>query len=439
MFSINEDIDFTDEDINLSILNLPKKSVEPAAKSLPNPATQTDVKQQQAKNKHNYREEKKGVTSNPTKRFKFTKTNQEAKTTSKKLDPTPDKNSKFHNSIDIPDDLFDFDDEDDDLFSQLDLLKNNVSVNKNESGKKINKETTTPNINSKTPRHDGNQQNQCNDITSKSKQSISRKIYPTATTTALTPLPVKTPSAKCSEKLPCPKISTPNVSKISNNVFHLRSVRKSKQSPGIRGETPSRKFPGPAGNLPKINNLKELDSLRSPPSSKSNKSAESPITPKTPLQETVNNCEDQSVNLQLWTAMHEFVEQKFAIESLLTLSEVLEKSRKRELENCKVPLLCGIVKSFTIVGSSGRLVLEDETSEINGAVHHDVLDQYQQGLGKGTGLILKDVSVFSPSVKKHYLNITPANIAALFERDLEEPLTQFTQTVNNSTILLDDS
>ena len=135
--------------------------------------------------------------------------------------------------------------------------------------------------------------------------------------------------------------------------------------------------------------------------------------------------------------MHEFVNSNFSMDSLLSFSEILDKSSKKGLENCKVPLLCGVVKSFSIVGNSGRLVLEDDTGEMNGAVHHDVLDEYQQGLGKGSGLILKDVSVFSPSIKKHYLNITPTNIAAMFERDLEEPLTQFTQVGNNSTIILD--
>ena len=54
--------------------------------------------------------------------------------------------------------------------------------------------------------------------------------------------------------------------------------------------------------------------------------------------------------------------------------------------------------------------MKDTSGEINGTVHNNVLEEYEADLRPGTGIILKDVSVFSPNIRKHYVNITPANI-----------------------------
>ena len=437
MFSINEEIDFSDEDINLSILNVPNRLVKSTIETSPKHENKNSIKRIQTERAKNVSQIFNVSTSpKPTKRFRFTKTEQHKnKTDSERenLETFPKHNSDQHHlgsCIDVPKDFFDFDDQDDDLFSQLDLPKQNTATENTARNRSV---LTTPiGINSKSSQNEENclkrsiKNNLCD------RKTVARKICPTSNNVT-TPIPDKETVTRSPKELSCQKIFTPNLKK---NVFQLKSARKDQKSPKTRGETPIRKFPGPAGNLPKLDNFEDLDNLRSPPFNKSKKSVTTPITPKTPLQELFQS-NDQSLYIQLWTAMREFVDNKFSMQSLLSVGETLEKSSKRELENCKVPLLCGVVKSFSIVGNSGRLVLEDDTGEMNGAVHHDVLDEYQQGLGKGSGLILKDVSVFSPSVKRHYLNITPTNIAALFERDLEEPLTQFTQVENNSTIILD--
>ena len=436
MFSINEEIDFSDDDLDLSILNLPaNKGVEPGIVSSSKHKNDSSIKRTQTETnvspKCNIL-----TTPKPTKRFKFTKTENK----NSNIDTEAHKET---NCIDLPDNFFDIDDEDDDLFSLLDFPKNDK--NKSTVGTVTNRtmSTTTPIAkNLKLSKYekdcsiDSSVNTKCaNDNILYNRNTVARKCPEQNTQNIMSTLsPDNISTVKQSSKqVICQKrASTP----VSKNIFQLRSAGRDQESPKAGGETPVRKFPGPAGNLPKLSNLNELDSLRSPPFSKSKKLARTPITPKTPQQDMAPS-HDQTLYTQLWTAMHDYVNSNFSMDSLLSFSEIFDKSSKRELENCKVPLLCGVVKSFSIVGNSGRLVLEDDTGEMNGAVHHDVLDEYQQGLGKGSGLILKDVSVFSPSIKKHYLNITPANIAAMFERDLEEPLTQFTQVGNNSTIILD--
>ena len=439
MFSINEEIDFSDDDLDSSILNLPaNKSVKPSSSKQEHYSSiikrpQKEIEKTSSSNCN------ASTTPKPTpKRFKFTKT--EDKNSNKRNYETSSKQNietqRNTSCIDLPDDFFDIDnDKDDDFFSQLDFPKNDKKKTTLDTDKNRNM-STTPIAKKSSHEKDCLKDRSINsNCGNSSRNTFARKICPTQNIqNNKTPSSNKSNTKQSPKQLACQKSeSTP----LSKNIFQLRSAGKDNEtSKSAGGETPVRKFPGPAGNLPKLSNLNELDSLRSPPFNKSKKSIGVPITPKTPQHDMVPSY-DQTLYSQLWTAMHEFVSSNFSMDSLLSFSEILDKSSKKGLENCKVPLLCGIVKSFSIVGNSGRLVLEDDTGEMNGAVHHDVLDEYQQGLGKGSGLILKDVSVFSPSIKKHYLNITPTNIVAMFERDLEEPLTQFTQVGNNSTIILD--
>lgn len=58
---------------------------------------------------------------------------------------------------------------------------------------------------------------------------------------------------------------------------------------------------------------------------------------------------------------------------------------------------------------------------IKGSIHPGVLDEVQADwLLEGTVLVLKQVSVFSPSPRRHYLNITARNLVTLFLPDASE-------------------
>ncbi|XP_066917401.1 homologous recombination OB-fold protein-like [Clytia hemisphaerica] len=503
MFSVDDDIDFSDEEINFSILNTPilkqaslKSNVDAGNenmeinKSNSNTKHQLNqvisslgltTKSQQIENQSNLLETPKikrfkffksrtsetktaSRSSNPntmpqspseiplaneisetSKRFKFSSNYNAGKEADKKEAHTLQCNvsPKKNNCFDVPDNFFD--DDDDDLLSQV-----NLHPNQTFTSSKMSEESsiTTPKSKFKTKEPDPQQHHNTikptnsnifrnsSAITSSSTESVREPGFQTLSSSNQQSKrkALSTPMTKNSQqhsvsasKTVRNLIQTPkNNSKTNNN-------RTTSRTPG---ETSLRKFPGPAGNLPKLENMNELDKLRSPEFNIKRKSI-TPNAPRTPLQMLQSTPED-NCHTESFSTMLEYATTHFPNETLLSINEVLYKSSQRKLDNCKVPLLCGIIKSFSIINNSARLILEDSTGEINGAVHNDILDEYQKGLGKGSGLILKDVSVFSPTIKRHYLNITPLNIAAFFERDpADDQLTQFTQVSNNSTIVLD--
>ena len=89
--------------------------------------------------------------------------------------------------------------------------------------------------------------------------------------------------------------------------------------------------------------------------------------------------------------------------------------------------MMGLIKTFSLNGSNGQVVLKDPSGEIHGTVHRKALEQYGDDMAPGAGLVLKDVSVFSPSSKRHYMNITPSNIVQMHPAEKLDLLTQASQ------------
>ena len=174
-----------------------------------------------------------------------------------------------------------------------------------------------------------------------------------------------------------------------------------------------RRFPGPAGLLPSINNFTCLDKLKSPEQCQGKRTL-TPITPKTPIQSILTSSQDEDFKQTIWSDVQTQVSKLFPSTNCEIISKILQKATMNQLNNGKVSLLCGLIKSVCNSGSGGKLVLKDHTGEINGTVHKNVLEEYESDLSQGSGLILKDISVFSPTLKKHYINITPSNIVQIF-------------------------
>jgi len=398
MFSVEEeDIEFSDDEINFSLLQtgIPygTKKISPKAK-----------KQEYIENADNMITPKKQLDdtrNSPTpKRFKFQKApNLHTYSTTSVV-------SSFHKNKN-EDDFFTNDD-DDDLLSKVEMPTTATKP-------KSSFERMSQNSNQHILGADDSSELEIPGTRNCRLTTLKNMIY----------------------KLPQP-ISLPST-KGSRNLIRTIIQAESPKQIGIKksNDTPSRKFPGPAGNLPQLDNYAEINKLRSPEICKEKKSL-TPQRPNTPIQNVINS-QDSALHSEVWTEIQKFVKRKFSGEEVYSISDVLAKASHKTLYNCKVPLVCGIIKSFSLIGSSGRLVLQDSSGEINGALHSDILDEYENGLQKGSGIVLKDVSVFSPTSKKHYLNITPSNIAVFLESSLQdEQLTQFTQ-ISNSTIILDSS
>lgn len=182
-----------------------------------------------------------------------------------------------------------------------------------------------------------------------------------------------------------------------------------------------RKFPGPAGVLPKINSMNDINLLKSPEHPGKQRCL-TPCTPKTPLPPLLTSSQDDDFSRSAWQEVLFYTRNTFPQTSFVKISSVINKANKNELINGKVVLLCALIKSFSITGSCGRLLLKDPTGEIDGTVHKHVLEEFEPALKQGSGVILKDVSVFSPSPKKHYVNVTPVNIVHIFATNATDSL-----------------
>ncbi|KAJ8389961.1 hypothetical protein AAFF_G00112460 [Aldrovandia affinis] len=116
---------------------------------------------------------------------------------------------------------------------------------------------------------------------------------------------------------------------------------------------------------------------------------------------------------------------------------VLRKAVLKQLAKNKVPNMAVMVKTLMHTHADAKAVFRDHTGEIQGTVHRHLLEDRQGELKTGAVLLLKQVGVFSPSHRNHYLNVTPNNLLKIYPPDgatwsstklshyvLEEPMPQ---------------
>nr|GFB56065.1 hypothetical protein [Tanacetum cinerariifolium] len=91
------------------------------------------------------------------------------------------------------------------------------------------------------------------------------------------------------------------------------------------------------------------------------------------------------------------------------------------LKNGKLELVVGIVKSCSpnMLGDL-NVTMKDLSGTIPGTIHHKVIGKggYGKDITVGAAMILTNVSVFSPTPSKHYLNITIRNVVEVFRKDI---------------------
>eukprot|EP00794_Sanderia_malayensis_P003325 gene3325-3812_t len=186
-----------------------------------------------------------------------------------------------------------------------------------------------------------------------------------------------------------------------------------------------RKFPGPAGWLPNLNSVTDITNttLFSPLAKKT-----LARTPQAALSPAILDLRhDEDFKKPLWLRLQKEAQTTCKGITNHTVSTILRRARQNQLEKGKVPLFYSLIKTFSVSGSDASIVLKDPTGEIHGTVHKRVLEEYQFELCPGSGLILKQVSIFSPNAKKHYVNITPSNIVVLLPAEQISP-TQSSQS-----------
>ncbi|KAA0705532.1 hypothetical protein E1301_Tti004294 [Triplophysa tibetana] len=96
---------------------------------------------------------------------------------------------------------------------------------------------------------------------------------------------------------------------------------------------------------------------------------------------------------------------------------VLRKAALRQLAKNKVPNMAVVLKSITHTHADAKAVFRDPTGEMQGTVHRRLVEERQGELKIGAVLLLKQVGVFSPSHRNHYLNVTPNNLLRIYPPD----------------------
>ncbi|XP_066301545.1 uncharacterized protein [Branchiostoma lanceolatum] len=177
-----------------------------------------------------------------------------------------------------------------------------------------------------------------------------------------------------------------------------------------------RKFPGPAGILPKLSEDKQLDDV----------AIATPQTPshsavaKKPKDEDLSSSQlsQEDPRKGSWDTMkkelglHE--DNSSCILGKNNIALVLRRASLKLLPQGKVPQLCVWVKLLSLDGRNGSVVFRDHTGEMQGTIHQKVLEEYPSEIKAGTTLVLRQVGVFSPSARNHYLNITLNNIVQVY-------------------------
>ncbi|XP_036445444.1 homologous recombination OB-fold protein [Colossoma macropomum] len=211
-----------------------------------------------------------------------------------------------------------------------------------------------------------------------------------------------------------------NTPVLTNHLVQLVSAAsKTPQRPrsdAVRSKT--RRFPGPAGALPQQISGRNLDDIVV-------------TVPQTPAHGAVARLQNEVPRSQVseeeefsggpWAAMKAEMGLDERNPSCFlhsySIVMVLRKAALRQLAKNKVPNMAVVLKSILHTHADGKAVFRDPTGEIQGTVHRRLLEDRQGELKTGAVLLLKQVGVFSPSHRNHYLNVTPNNLLKIYPPD----------------------
>ncbi|XP_047292634.1 homologous recombination OB-fold protein isoform X7 [Homo sapiens] len=99
------------------------------------------------------------------------------------------------------------------------------------------------------------------------------------------------------------------------------------------------------------------------------------------------------------------------------LAKFQTEAALKQLPRNKVPNMAVMIKSLTRSTMDASVVFKDPTGEMQGTVHRLLLETCQNELKPGSVLLLKQIGVFSPSLRNHYLNVTPNNLVHIYSPD----------------------
>ncbi|XP_067684704.1 uncharacterized protein [Haliotis asinina] len=217
-------------------------------------------------------------------------------------------------------------------------------------------------------------------------------------------------------------VSGPGVASIRNDISMSSTTISNHVSPhevepgrNRRNETTpkqrhKRKFPGPAGLLPKLSPGQSIANVIITGIARQN-----PTESKDDGVILSSQSSDDLFSDQPWCSLVDDLQQES--QDVLTKYSILsslQKAAKKMLPEGKVALMFAVLESVDIQGLDASVTLKDRTGKISGTVHRDVVKEFAADLQPGVALVLKQVSVVSPTCRTHYLNITSKNIVHLY-------------------------
>ncbi|XP_043085345.1 LOW QUALITY PROTEIN: homologous recombination OB-fold protein [Puntigrus tetrazona] len=211
-----------------------------------------------------------------------------------------------------------------------------------------------------------------------------------------------------------------NTPVLTNHLVQLVSAaNKTPQRPQSRMmPAKARRFPGPAGALPLQASGRSLDDIVV-------------AVPQTPAHGAVARLRSDVSSSQV-IEEEEFSRGPWAVmKTEMGLDEknpscflhsysvvmVLRKAALKQLAKNKVPNMAVVLKSITHTHADAKAVFRDPTGEMQGTVHRRLVEERLGELKTGAVLLLKQVGVFSPSHRNHYLNVTPNNLLRIYPPD----------------------
>lgn len=149
----------------------------------------------------------------------------------------------------------------------------------------------------------------------------------------------------------------------------------------------TRRFPGPAGILPRLEPGQNLENIPSP-------LTETPKKKSPELCHMINHDNDEDFSTEPWTVMQDEIRKRFP-SFVDSLASIVKKATTQQLDKGKVAFLGVLVKSFRSTGLDVSVVLKDPSGEMRGTLHRKVLEEHQDELGPGCGLLLKQVTIYT--------------------------------------------
>ncbi|XP_072270805.1 homologous recombination OB-fold protein isoform X2 [Pyxicephalus adspersus] len=220
---------------------------------------------------------------------------------------------------------------------------------------------------------------------------------------------------------------------VTNHLVQL--VEAANKTPRVLAwETPpskERRFPGPAGLLPQQGSGRRLDEIL----------ISTPHTPSHGAQARHRSKENipsqQPVSEEFGRGGWATMKAELSLDEsdptcfLRTYSVVmvLRKAALKQLPKNKVPKMAVALKSLTPANGDASAVFRDATGEMQGTVHHLLLEERESELKVGSVLLLQQVGVFSPSHRNHYLNVTPSNLVKIYPATEGDESSRMTWTV----------